>query len=113
MFADRIVTPSFVDDVRDATLDLLARDVPSGLFHCVNSGQGTWADVGRHVADLVGADPGLLALTSVNDVRLRARRPVYCALSNREARRRDREAVADVAGCRRPLRGDACGRGAL
>ncbi len=25
---------------------------------------------------------GLLALTSVNDVRLRARRPVYCALSN-------------------------------
>jgi len=82
VFADRIVTPSFVDDVRDATLDLLAREAPSGVFHCVNSGHGTWADVGRHVADLLGADPGLLALTSVNDVRLRARRPAYCALSN-------------------------------
>jgi dTDP-4-dehydrorhamnose reductase len=82
VFADRVVTPSFVDDVRDATFDLLAREEPSGLFHCVNSGQGTWADVGRHVADLVGADHGLLTLTSVNEVRLRARRPVYCALSN-------------------------------
>ncbi len=82
VFADRIVTPSYVDDVRDATLDLLAGDTPSGLFHCVNSGQGTWADVGRHVAAELGADPGLLKLTSVNDVRLRAQRPTYCALSN-------------------------------
>lgn len=82
VFADRVVTPSFVDDVRDATLELLARDVPSGLFHCVNSGQGTWADVGRHIAGLLGAEPGLLVLTSVKDVTLRARRPVYCALSN-------------------------------
>ena len=52
------------------------------MFHCVNSGPGTWADVGRHIAELLGADPGLLALTSVKDVKLRAHRPVYCALSN-------------------------------
>ena len=82
VFADRVVTPSFVDDVRDATLDLLARDTPSGLFHCVNRGQGTWADVGRHVARLLGASEDLLTLTSVRDVKLRAQRPVYCALSN-------------------------------
>jgi len=84
VFTDRVVTPSFVDDVRDATLELLARDAPSGVFHCVNGGQGTWADVGRHIAGLLGADPGLLVLTSVNDVRLRAKRPVYCALDNRK-----------------------------
>lgn len=82
VFVDRVVTPSFVDDVRDATLALLARETPSGLFHCVNSGMGTWADVGRHVAELLGVDPGLLTMTSVKDVTLRARRPVYCALSN-------------------------------
>lgn len=82
VFADRIVTPSYVDDVRDATLDLLARDTPSGLFHCVNRGQGTWADVGRHVARLLGAREDLLTLTSVHDVKLPAQRPVYCALSN-------------------------------
>ena len=82
VFSDRVVTPSYVADVREATLALLARDVPSGVFHCVNSGQGTWAEVGRLVAALLGADPGLLALTSVHDVKLRARRPIYCALSN-------------------------------
>jgi dTDP-4-dehydrorhamnose reductase len=84
VFADRVVTPSYVDDVRDATLALLAHDVPSGVFHCVNSGQGTWADVGRHIAELLGADPALLVLTSVNDVKLKAKRPVYCALDNRK-----------------------------
>ncbi|AMY11738.1 dTDP-4-dehydrorhamnose reductase [Luteitalea pratensis] len=82
VFRDRIVTPSYVGDVRDATLALLARDTPSGVFHCVNSGHGTWADVGRHIAGLLGADPALLMLTSVNDVRLKAKRPVYCALDN-------------------------------
>ena len=56
----------------------------SGVFHCVNSGQGTWADVGRHIAGLLGADPALLVLTSVNDVKLKAKRPVYCALDNRK-----------------------------
>jgi dTDP-4-dehydrorhamnose reductase len=82
VFADRIVTPSFVEDVRDTTLALLAGGVPSGVFHCVNSGHGSWADVGEHIAALLGADPSLLVRTSVKDVRLKAQRPVYCALSN-------------------------------
>jgi dTDP-4-dehydrorhamnose reductase len=102
VFADRVVSPSFVDDVRDATLALLARDTPSGLFHCVNSGSGTWADVGRHVAHLVGADPGLLKLTSVKDIQLRARRPVYCALSN--------EKLASAVGAPLPSWRDAVAR---
>lgn len=102
VFADRIVTPSFVDDVRDATLALLARDTPSGLFHCVNSGLGTWADVGRLVAERLGADPALLKLTSVKDVQLRAKRPVYCALSN--------EKLASAIGAPLPTWQDAVAR---
>jgi len=82
VFADRVVTPSYVRDVSAATLSLLAQNAPSGVFHCVNSGSGTWADVGLHVAELLGADPGLLVRTSVKDVTLRAQRPVYCALAN-------------------------------
>jgi dTDP-4-dehydrorhamnose reductase len=102
VFADRTVTPSYVEDVRDATLALLARDTPSGLFHCVNSGLGTWADVGRHIADQLGADPGLLRLTSVKDVQLRARRPTYCALSNQK--------LADAVGAPLPTWQDAVAR---
>ncbi len=82
VFADRVVTPSYVRDVTAATLALLERETPSGVFHCVNSGSGTWADVGLHVAHVLGADPALLVHTSVKDVALRAQRPVYCALAN-------------------------------
>ena len=34
------------------------------------------------MAEALGANPALLRLTSVRDVSWRARRPVYCALSN-------------------------------
>ncbi len=82
VFTDRIVSPSYVDDVVDATLELLAARAASGVYHCVNSGQGSWADVGRFVARLLAVSPELLRLTTVRDAALRARRPAFCALSN-------------------------------
>lgn len=82
VFVDRVVSPSFVDDVVAATLGLLTAPAPPGLYHCVNSGYGTWAEVGQVVADLLGAPADLLTPMSVRDVTMRAQRPVYCALSN-------------------------------
>jgi len=102
VFVDRVVTPSYVDDVKAATLALLARDAPSGVFHCVNSGSATWADVGMHVAALVGAAPSLLVRTSVKDVQLRAQRPVYCALAN--------DKLAEATGAPMPSWQEAIGR---
>lgn len=82
VFTDRIVSPSYVDDVVAATLALVARKSAPGVYHCVNTGAASWADVGRFVAGTLGADTALLTPTSVKDVQMRARRPVYCALSN-------------------------------
>ena len=82
VFTDRIVSPSYVDDVVRATREMLARDAAPGLYHCVNTGSGSWEDVGREVADVLGVSHDLLRPTSVHDVTMRARRPVYCALSN-------------------------------
>lgn len=82
VFTDRVVSPSYVDDVVAATFDLVARGAAPGLYHCVNTGAASWAEVGRYVAEALGADTRLLRLTSVADVQMRARRPVYCALSN-------------------------------
>lgn len=82
VFVDRVVSPSFVDDVVAATVRLLDADAAPGLYHCVNAGHGSWAEVGREVAARLGAAPELLRMTSVTDVTMRARRPVYCALSN-------------------------------
>lgn len=82
-FANRTVTPSYVDDLAEAAAALLARDVPYGLYHCVNSGHGTWVDVARAIAVESGVDPDR-AVTPVpfDPAAFPARRPTYAALSN-------------------------------
>jgi dTDP-4-dehydrorhamnose reductase len=87
VFADRVVSPSYVEDVAAATEALLDRAAPFGLYHCVNSGHATWLDVGREIARVLGAVEGLLQPVSVASVPLRARRPAFAALSNEKLRR--------------------------
>ena len=82
VFVDRIVTPSYVEDVIHATLALLDRQAAPGVYHCVNSGVTTWHELGEFVAGTIGADPALLEPVCVADVQMRAPRPQYCALSN-------------------------------
>lgn len=82
VFADRIVSPSFADDVVAATGHLLRSGAPAGLYHCVNTGFGTWLDVGREIARLLDQPETTLKPVSVRDVKLRAARPQFAALSN-------------------------------
>ena len=82
-FSDRTVSPSYVHDVADATFRLLATGVPHGLYHCVNSGYGTWVDVATALAEALG----MTAATAVEAVPLASvpfavPRPKFAALSN-------------------------------
>jgi dTDP-4-dehydrorhamnose reductase len=81
VFVDRTVSPSYTVDVSVATQRLLEQRAPSGLYHCVNSGSCTWYELAVEVARQLQRAPRLLAVP-VADVRLRAERPTYCALSN-------------------------------
>lgn len=80
-FTDRIVTPSYVEDVAAATRALVERSAPPGLYHCVNSGQASWHEVVEASARILGLSPRIRAITTA-DVAMKAARPVYCALSN-------------------------------
>lgn len=82
VFADRVVSPSFVNDVVEATRFVLARRPAFGLYHCVNTGHATWLEVGREIARCLGQGDAMLQPMSVNDVQLKAPRPQYAALSN-------------------------------
>jgi len=82
VFHDRIVSPSFVTDVADASAFMLETRPAWGLYHCVNSGHATWLAVGEEIARRLGRADALLKPISVNDVNLRAPRPQYAALSN-------------------------------
>jgi len=80
VFVDRVVTPSFVDDVVDATWSLLTREAEPGLYHVVNAGETTWHALGAEAARLLGTDANLVPVR-VADLPMRAARPQYCALS--------------------------------
>ena len=85
VFADRTVSPSFVDDVVDATDKLLVSGIAPGLYHCVNNGSGTWLDIAVELTRLLGREADIVPV-SVNDVKLIAKRPRYCALANDKLR---------------------------
>jgi len=80
VFIDRTVSPSFTTDVATATHAILARQLPSGTYHCVNAGSGTWRDVAEAAARLMGASLRIRELT-LESVAARAARPRYCAMS--------------------------------
>lgn len=86
VFVDRIVSPSYVEDVAAATEALVTRDAPPGLYHCVNSGYTTWYDMAAEIARQAGVSDESLRPVKVADVTLRARRPQFAALSNDKLR---------------------------
>jgi len=87
VFADRTLTPSYVDDVVEATRRLVETGAAPGLYHCVNSGVTNWLELVEHLAALTGKT-GTARLEPVPfaSVPLKAKRPQYCALSNAKLR---------------------------
>jgi len=83
VFTDRVVSPSYVVDVAAATRFMVESGAPPGLYHCVNSGHATWHDVAAETARLLGVTPRLERIT-MDQVRMKAPRPRFCALANRK-----------------------------
>lgn len=81
VFVDRTITPAYTKDVAWATRQLLVRDASPGIYHCVNSGATTWAEVAAELARLLGR-PLLMEPITLEALALPARRPRYSALSN-------------------------------
>ena len=85
VFDDRTITPSYVSDAARATRQLIESHAPAGLYHCVNSGPTTWYEFALEMARLIGVEPRLTKVR-MGDMNLRAKRPLYCALSNDKLR---------------------------
>lgn len=81
VFADRTITPTYVIDAARATRELIERRAPFGLYHCVNSQACTWADLAEEVARRLGIEPRMERV-QMADANLKAKRPLYCAMSN-------------------------------
>ena len=82
-FQDRTVSPSYVDDIADAVAAMLDGAVAHGLYHCVGSGLATWVDVASELARCLRCDAKVIPVR-LEDLTLKARRPLFCALSNQK-----------------------------
>jgi dTDP-4-dehydrorhamnose reductase len=80
-FTDRVVSPGYVVDIAAATRYLALSDAAPGLYHCVNAGHATWYEVAREVAGILGNQRPRLTPVTMDQMKLKAPRPVYCALS--------------------------------
>jgi dTDP-4-dehydrorhamnose reductase len=80
-FADRTVSPSYVPDVVEATLDLVAGSAPFGLYNCGSSDWCTWGDIAQRVLQARGR-PHLLDRVPYAATPGRAPRPKHCAMSS-------------------------------
>ncbi len=85
-FSDRTVTPSYVVDVATATLKIIERAIPYGLYHCVNSGNTTWEALTRELASLANRPDAAISTARMADLSMRVRRPLNAALSNHKLR---------------------------
>lgn len=85
VFEDRTVSPTFVVDAARATRRLLESVPEPGLYHCVNSGRCTWVEFAGELARQLGIEPRLVPIR-LDQLKLRAERPKYCALSNEKLR---------------------------
>jgi dTDP-4-dehydrorhamnose reductase len=85
-FSDRSVSPSYVVDVAGATLAMVERQIPYGLYHCVNSGSTTWDQLTHELARLAHRPDAPIATARMADLKMRVRRPLHAALSNDKLR---------------------------
>lgn len=80
VFVDRTVSPSYTTDIARASRAVLERRLPPGIYHCVNEGSATWAEIAGEVARLLGASLRIDPLT-LESAGLVAPRPRFCAMS--------------------------------
>lgn len=78
---DSIVSPTYVPDLVQASLDLLI-DNEAGIWHLTNAEAIDWASFARRAAQMAGLDPGLVESEREGAFNLAAARPRYSALTS-------------------------------
>jgi dTDP-4-dehydrorhamnose reductase len=78
---DVVVSPTYVPDLVNAALDLLIDD-GRGIWHLTNPSAVSWLEFGKLAANAAGLDADLIVAKPASELRLRARRPRFSALTS-------------------------------
>jgi dTDP-4-dehydrorhamnose reductase len=77
--ADEVVSPTYVPDLVDASLDLLI-DEATGVWHLANTGAVTWAEFASRAASAAGVDGSRIMPCRSSELGRLAARPAYSVL---------------------------------
>jgi dTDP-4-dehydrorhamnose reductase len=82
--ADCLVSPTYVPDLVDTTLDLFI-DGEHGIWHLANQGSISWADLALRAARAAGMSESLIEPVTLEELALPAPRPSYSVLGSEKA----------------------------
>jgi dTDP-4-dehydrorhamnose reductase len=80
---DQVGQPTWTRDVAELVRELLAAQVPPGIYHATAGGQTSWHGFAVAVATAVGGDPGRVHETTSAAYERPAPRPAYSVLGHR------------------------------
>ncbi|MCW3091596.1 MAG: sugar nucleotide-binding protein [Ferruginibacter sp.] len=78
---DVIVSPTYVPDLVNASLDLLI-DEANGIWHLSNTGSVTWADFAQEIAQRSGYSKNKIVSKMAAEMSWKAQRPFYSVLES-------------------------------
>ncbi|HYK75336.1 MAG TPA: dTDP-4-dehydrorhamnose reductase [Daejeonella sp.] len=78
---DICISPTYIPDLVHSSLDLLL-DNESGVWNLANYGEVSWADFARRIADMGGYSLQLINPVSIEELGLKAVRPMYSVLKS-------------------------------
>jgi dTDP-4-dehydrorhamnose reductase len=76
---DVVISPTYVPDLVNATLDLLI-DKEQNIWHIANNGETTWSDLAITAAERFGLDTNLIYAKPIREMPFIAKRPKYSVL---------------------------------
>jgi dTDP-4-dehydrorhamnose reductase len=83
--ADQVGSPTYVDDLVGALLQVAHGSIEESVLHAANQGEASRFDQARAVFELVGADPERVRPVGADRFPRPAPRPAYSALSGRRS----------------------------
>jgi dTDP-4-dehydrorhamnose reductase len=79
---DQVGQPTSAMDLAEQIVDAVIAEVPFGIYHATNSGQGSWCDFAREVFELSGVPDFPVVPVSSSEFVRPAKRPTYSALGH-------------------------------
>lgn len=67
MVSDQWTVPTYTCDLADAVKNIITKQIPYGVYHCVNSGGGvTWFNLTKEIALIMNSDIKLIPITTAD-----------------------------------------------